>query len=35
MNDNIIEDSDDSDYLGTSVEEGSGTSDDETSLVNE
>lgn len=35
MNDNMAEDSDDSDYLGTSEEEGSGTSDDDTSVVNE
>ncbi|KAK9187333.1 hypothetical protein WN944_018725 [Citrus x changshan-huyou] len=35
MNDNMAEDSDDSDYLGTSEEEGSGTSDADTSVVNE
>lgn len=31
----MAEDSDDSDYLGTSEEEGSGTSDADTSVVNE
>lgn len=35
MNDNMAEDSDDSDYLGNSEEEGSGISDDDTSVVNE
>lgn len=35
INEDMEEDIDDSDYLGTSDEEGSGTFEDDTSLVNE